>query len=197
MCRPTVVGDTTHDYGKLLHTLPSDGVAMKEVSRAEAVGRWVGRVVPGARILVRALSALYTAYIVVLLYILIPLGIIAIGYSIWSDLTKESTPAEIQYRLDRLDTKLSYFEFIFACRTVNGYILEKIRTPRTAIFPSYWWNNGNYSVFASGKNRFQINGFYDAENIYGAMVRTKYSISLLQTSEYSFAVDYLVTDPPL
>ncbi len=96
-----------------------------------------------------------------------------------------------------IDTDISFIEFFYACNSSKNYILDRIKTPTTAIFPSCWWRGKDYKVFASGKNTFQFYGHYDAQNLYGAMVRTKYSVFLFQNSKYEFTVWNLEADPPL
>jgi hypothetical protein len=70
------------------------------------------------------------------------------------------------------------------------FVTQNIKTPSTAQFPSLWESKDH--VKSLGDNRFQIDSWVDAQNLYGAMVRNNYTcIVRYNTNEDSYSMEDL------
>ena len=67
---------------------------------------------------------------------------------------------------------------IFAYRVSQDVVKERLSTPSTAKFPSYVWDRESITVTHLGNQRYSIRAHVDAQNMFGAMVRQPYEITL-------------------
>lgn len=56
-------------------------------------------------------------------------------------------------------------------------VADLLKSPSTAKFPSY--SSSGVNVKQSGECRYTVDAFVDAENSFGAVVRTAYSVELM------------------
>ncbi|EKN3890759.1 hypothetical protein VYJ29_004105 [Yersinia enterocolitica] len=63
---------------------------------------------------------------------------------------------------------------ILAYKYSNGLIAEKLKSPTSAKFPSY----SNINIRLINRCEFEIDGYVDAQNSFGAMIRTKYRANI-------------------
>lgn len=70
---------------------------------------------------------------------------------------------------------------IVASVCAKTYIEESLKAPSTAKFP---WSGGN--VVPLGKNKYTVENYVDAQNSFGAMIRTNYTCTVTVVSPENF-----------
>lgn len=58
-----------------------------------------------------------------------------------------------------------------AIETAKEFVLERLKAPATAEWPR---GSAYYSCTELGHNRYRVTSFVDAENIFGAKIRTRF-----------------------
>lgn len=100
------------------------------------------------------------------------------------------TEAELLERQEQKNKNRSkQDEFVLASRLwgwAKDAVTERLKAPATAKFPSLGWDKeAQVRVSSANSNLFFVNGYVDAQNTYGAMIRSKWIVELeRQTNQW-------------
>ena len=71
----------------------------------------------------------------------------------------------------------------FAWAVAEKEVTDRLKAPSTAKFPTY-----NSAIISKSGSDFKVEGYVDAENSYGAKIRTTFSVEFTKNSEESYVV---------
>jgi len=77
----------------------------------------------------------------------------------------------------------------FAWAVAEKEVKDRLKAPSTAKFPTY----GSATISKSGDN-FKVEGYVDAENSFGAEIRTTFTVEFTKNSEESYTVIIVTID---
>ena len=58
------------------------------------------------------------------------------------------------------------------------FVKKKLKSPASAEFPSIVWDSSEISVAEAGPNSFLVVAYVDAQNAFGAQIRTRYRATM-------------------
>lgn len=76
----------------------------------------------------------------------------------------------------------SSYARILAYNTARQFVAQQLRSPSTAEFPS----SSNTTISSYGECSFSISGYVDAQNGFGAMVRSHYTAEITRNGEHGW-----------
>lgn len=74
--------------------------------------------------------------------------------------------------------------------SANGYVSKKLKCPSTAKYPLY---DDSY-VKKEGDSAYIVVGIVDAQNGFGAMIRSKYVVKMISDGKDAYKVEYCLID---
>lgn len=79
---------------------------------------------------------------------------------------------------------------VMAYNMAKQFVLQRIKTPSTAKFP--WAGDGGVIRSYLGSCTHEIGGYFDAQNTFGAMIRSRYRAKIQKVDEDNWKVLELV-----
>ena len=73
-----------------------------------------------------------------------------------------------------------------AYSVMKDFVKQQLISPSTAKFPGFVFGGANEHVTPLGDHKFKIASYLDAQNAFGAMIRTNYVGVVQQVSEYGW-----------
>lgn len=74
--------------------------------------------------------------------------------------------------------------------SANDYVTKNLKCPSTAKFPLY---DDSY-VKKEGDSTYLVVGYVDAQNGFGAMIRSKYVVKMISKGDDAYTVEYCFID---
>ena len=98
-------------------------------------------------------------------------------------ITPKGTPHIIPEWMKRDESSMAYI-------MMRDFVKDKLKSPATAKFPSLAWDNQVRAIRVSGQ-KYMIYGYVDAQNSFGALIRTKYTGVVEQTAKDKWVLQEL------
>ncbi len=83
---------------------------------------------------------------------------------------------------------------IAAYNRATQYVTAQLRSPSSADYPSVFTRQGRHTT-PLGQQRYRIRSYVEAQNAFGAVVRTNFDVVVKQTGADAWTLESLVLDP--
>jgi hypothetical protein len=91
-----------------------------------------------------------------------------------------------------IDENNPQFRKDMAIETAKEYVLQRLKAPATAQWPR---GSANYSCTELGNDRFKVISFVDAQNTFGANIRTSFAAVVKYEGNGQWSLESLETQP--
>lgn len=82
-------------------------------------------------------------------------------------------------REEREEERQRQDDIIAAYTMAQEFVKDRLKSPGSAEFP---WHANSY-VTALGNNRFRVKAYVDSQNVFGALIRTNFDLTLRREGE--------------